>query len=89
MTGGGRLLGTVTAFDAEVGLGEVQPVGLHSLDQSRPGDDDTSGYRFHCTQIADGSRLIAAGTEVSFRLLPGRDGRWEAADLRPGRVDVP
>ncbi|HET9071913.1 MAG TPA: cold shock domain-containing protein [Acidimicrobiales bacterium] len=62
----GVTTGTVTDFDAEVGLGEV-------------GADDGTVVRFHCTQIADGSRSIAVGTPVSFAVVPGRGGRWEAA----------
>jgi hypothetical protein len=38
---------------------------------------------FHCTQIADGSRSIAIGTAVRFRLEPGHLGRWEAAAIAP------
>jgi cold shock CspA family protein len=40
-------------------------------------------YPFHCTAVADGSRTIATGTVVSFRVVPGRLGRWEATELRP------
>jgi hypothetical protein len=39
-------------------------------------------YRFHCTQIADGSRTVVVGTVVTFGLLAGHGGRWEAADLQ-------
>ncbi len=62
--------GVVTAFDVEVGLGEVTA-------------DDATVLRFHCTQIADGSRDIAVGTPVCFVVLAGRGGRWEAGALRP------
>jgi CspA family cold shock protein len=57
-------------FDEAVGLGEVEAGPIR--------------YPFHCTQIADGSRVVAVGTVVSFGLLAGRGGRWEAADLRAG-----
>jgi CspA family cold shock protein len=72
----GRLLleGRVVSFDEGVGLGEIAAVGHGGPAQQ---------YRFHCTQIADGSRVVAVGAPVSFRLLAGRDGRWEAADIRP------
>ena len=60
----------VTAFDAEAGLGEVTA-------------GDGSVLRFHCTQIADGSREIAVGTAVDFGVLAGRGGRWEAGALAP------
>jgi len=63
--------GTVTSFDEQVGLGEV--------------DDGTRRYPFHCTQIADGSRSIPVGTAVTFLPVPAHHGRWEAADVRPAR----
>lgn len=65
----GRLDGTVTEFDAHIGLGTVEAA-------------DGRSWPFHCTQIADGSRDIPAGATVSFRVVAGRNGRWEAADLR-------
>ena len=40
-------------------------------------------YFFHCTQIADGTRRIAAGGAVEFDVVAGRMGRWEAVGLRP------
>lgn len=44
--------------------------------------DDGSTWWFHCTQIADGSRVIEPGTSVRFGVRPGRLGRWEAFDVR-------
>jgi hypothetical protein len=78
-----QLEGRVETFDEAVGLGEIS-----ASFASGPGGPDrrdaaVGRYRFHCTQIADGSRTIAVGTRVSFRLLAGRDGRWEARDVRP------
>ena len=64
------LRGTVTAFDDHAGHGTVAVEG---------GDE----VFFHCTAIADGSRSIEPGAEVALRLVPGRLGRWEGADLRP------
>jgi cold shock CspA family protein len=61
-------LGVIASFDDHVGLGEV--VG-----------DDGTVHPFHCTAIGDGSRTIDDGTPVSFRLAPGRSGRWEAFEL--------
>ena len=61
--------GTVTEFDEPIGLGVLT-------------DTDGAEHPFHCTAIADGTRDIAVGTEVSFRLAPGRGGRREAVDLR-------
>ena len=60
--------GVVAAFDDHAGVGTVTA-------------DDGVDYFFHCTQIADGSRTIATGTEVSFEVAPGRLGRWEAVHL--------
>lgn len=59
----------VAAFDEHAGLGTVR-------------DDDGENWFFHCTAIADGSRNIAVGARVSFDIVPGRLGRWEAASLR-------
>ena len=60
--------GTVSAFDDPRGLGTVTA-------------DDGTAYPFHCTAIADGSRTIEVGTTVEFQVVPGRMGRWEAAQL--------
>ncbi len=67
--GEGLLRGTVEEFDEAVGLGVVLA--------------DSDRYPFHCTQIADGSRTIEAGTEVTFTVVAGRLGRWEAAGVGP------
>ena len=62
--------GRVASFDEHVGRGEVEARGgMH--------------FPFHCTAIADGSRTILVGTAVSFDVVPGRLGRWEASGLRP------
>jgi cold shock CspA family protein len=68
----GPQMGTVETFDKEVGLGEV-----------RAGDGRL--YRFHCTEIADGSRDIAAGADVAFVLGAGHRGTWEARALVSSR----
>lgn len=85
-------------FDEKVGLGTVigddRAGGRGSDGAGRAGSDGAGGvgsdgagggtrYPFHCTQIAGGSRTIDVGTPVSFVVLPGRGGRWEAADLQP------
>jgi cold shock CspA family protein len=62
--------GTVTAFDREVGLGEITA-------------DDGRVWPFHCIAIADGSRDVATGAAVRFDPLP-KLGRWEATNVRPG-----
>lgn len=64
-----RLEGVVDEFDEHVGLGTVSTLA---------GDR----YGFHCTQIAGGTRTIAVGASVSFVVIPGRGGRWEAGDIR-------
>jgi cold shock CspA family protein len=60
--------GTVVEFDDPRGLGVVRA-------------DDGVEYPFHCTAMADGSRTISVGTDVSFRVVAGRVGRWEAGGL--------
>ncbi len=62
------MTGAVTEFDEQRGLGVVTA-------------DDGTPYPFHCTAIADGTRTIAVGTAVSFDVVPGLQGRWEAAQL--------
>lgn len=64
------MTGEVAEFDEAAGLGWVQAAG-------------GGRYRFHCTQIADGSRRTAVGAPVEFDVAPGRQGAWEAAGLRP------
>lgn len=68
--------GRVAAFDEARGWGTVRA-------------DDGEELFFHCTAVADGSRHIAAGTPVGYRLAPGHLGRWEATALEPSpRTDV-
>jgi cold shock CspA family protein len=64
--------GVVTEFDEAKGYGRVTAA-------------DGGEHFFHCTEIADGSRTIAVGTPVTFAVVAGRRGRWEAAGLRPVR----
>ena len=61
--------GRVVAFDERRGLGEVE-------------DADGGRLPFHCTAIADGTRRIAADTEVVFDVVAGPLGRTEADALR-------
>jgi cold shock CspA family protein len=61
--------GKVTEFDDARGLGTVESGGR--------------AYPFHCTQISDGSRTIAVGTDVTFEVMAGRLGRWEATVITP------
>ena len=65
-----RTQGTVASFNEERGWGTVT-------------DPTGSILPFHCTAIADGSRVIAVGQAVEFDVVPGRAGRWEASNLRP------
>jgi cold shock CspA family protein len=61
-------VGHVTAFDARRGWGTVT-------------DTEGTAFAFHATAIADGTRRIALGTEVSFVVAPGHRGRYEARGL--------
>ena len=60
--------GVVTAFDEHRGVGALRA-------------DDGTTYPFHCTQIADGTRTIALGAQVRFRVTAGALGRWEATQV--------
>ncbi len=63
--------GRVTAFDAGRGIGAIA-------------DGGGVPHSFHAANIADGSRRIAVGTEVTFERL-ARFGTWEATAIRPRR----
>jgi cold shock CspA family protein len=67
--------GKVERFDKDVGLGEVRAA-------------DARLYQFHCTEIADGSRHIAVGAEVTFVVAPGHRGTWEARQLEAGQLEA-
>jgi cold shock CspA family protein len=62
--------GVVVDFDDDRGWGSVR------------GDDGQELF-FHCTAVADGSRSIAVGTAVTYDVVAGHRGRWEAGTLRP------
>ena len=64
---GSRREGMVVAYDDKVGYGEVEA--------------GESRYWFHCTELLDGSRHAEPGQRVTFRIVPGHLGRWEAAEL--------
>jgi CspA family cold shock protein len=66
----GICTGVVLQFDDPRGLGEVA-------------SDAGVTYPFHCANIANGTRQIDVGAAVTWKVVPGRLGRWEAADLRP------
>jgi len=63
--------GTVAVFDDRKGFGTVR--------------DDGTGeeHFFHCTAIADGARTIDVGAVVTFEVVPGRNGQWEARAITP------
>lgn len=61
-------IGTVANFDDATGWGVVAT-------------EDEATYPFHCTAIAGGTRTIEADTLVSFWLVPGHRGQWEAAGV--------
>ena len=63
--------GRVATFDDPEGYGTVTA------------DDPAGTWFFHCTAIADGTRTIEVGAAVSFEVVPGHLGRYEASDLRP------
>ena len=62
------LPGAVSAFDPEVGMGTVT-------------GDDGRVWPFHCTRLADGTRVVDVGTRVVFLVGPGAPGRWEATSV--------
>ena len=62
------MIGNVAEFDADAGLGLVIA-----------GDGKT--YRFHCAEIADGTRMIDVGASVDFDILP-KLGGYEARCVR-------
>jgi cold shock CspA family protein len=61
--------GTVTAFDAHVGLGDITVT-------------DGTIVMFHCAEIADGSRKIDIGSEVECDIVM-KFSRAEASAIRP------
>jgi cold shock CspA family protein len=61
--------GTVVAFDAHAGLGEIEA-------------ESGTRFPFHCTAIADRTRDIRIGVAVEFDAAPGTRGRWEATSIR-------
>ena len=62
--------GVVVRFEDHAGYGTVR------------GHDGRELF-FHCTAIAGGTRTIEVGTEVSFKVVPGHHGRWEATRVAP------
>lgn len=67
-TGRRPYLGRVTTYDSERGLGTVTA-------------DEGMEFTFHATAIADGTREIDPGTRVTFLVVAGLGGRYEARGL--------
>ncbi len=65
--------GVVATYDTVAGYGTIAAA-------------DGRTWWFHCTAIADGSRHIEVAAAVGFRVVAGRQGRWEAADIVPAPV---
>lgn len=61
--------GIVESFDDPRGLGIVR-------------SETGTSYPFHCTSIQGDARTISEGIDVTFTVVAGRHGRWEAAGLR-------
>jgi cold shock CspA family protein len=71
-------LGRVTSFDPRRGWGTVTAAGAAA---ATPFDSAATEFDFHATAIADGTRDIALGAEVSFLVVPGHRGRYEAGSI--------
>ena len=63
------MTGRVATFDQHAGHGIVRA------------EDGGHEFFFHCTAIADGSRTIDPGAAVTFDVVPGHHGQWEASAL--------
>lgn len=64
----GACRGVVESFDDAAGYGTLRA-------------DDGREWWFHCTAIVDGTRRIAERSAVVFRVVPGRQGRGEGAEI--------
>lgn len=63
-----RRTGVVVAWDEAGGYGTIRA-------------DDGQDLFVHCTALLDGTRTTSVGTKVTFEVVPGRLGRWEAANV--------
>ncbi len=61
--------GSVVSFDPMLGAGVVTD-DLH-----------TDQWTFHCTQLDGGARAVPEGTKVTFSIVAGLPGRWEAVHV--------
>lgn len=64
------MTGVVASWDEHGGYGTITANGAE--------------YFFHCTQLVDGSRSTTIGTTVSFEIVAGRLGKWEAVLIESG-----
>jgi cold shock CspA family protein len=62
------MTGVVAEWDDHGGYGTVR-------------GDEGASYFFHCTQLVDGSRTTDVGQRVTFDVVAGRLGRWEAENI--------
>ena len=60
--------GRVAEYDEHRGFGTIE-------------DEAGRRYWFHCTSIANGTRTIPVGSSVTFHVVAGHLGRWEAAEV--------
>ncbi len=60
--------GVVAEWDEHGGYGTIRA-------------DDGRELFFHCTALVDGTRTTEVGQRVTFEVVPGRLGRWEADDV--------
>ena len=60
--------GVVVDFDDDKGIGTVR-------------SEDGRELFFHCTQIADGTRTIPVGAQVTFDVRPWHRGQYQAVAL--------
>ena len=60
--------GVVETWDEHGGYGTIRA-------------EDGQELFFHCTQLVDGSRTTEVGRKVTFDVVPGRLGRWEAEKI--------
>lgn len=61
--------GVVATYDDHVGVGSVRSA-------------DGVEIGFHCTAIADDTRSIEVGTPVTYDVVPGHLGHYEATGVR-------
>lgn len=68
------MTGVVATWDDAGGYGTIR-------------SDDGQVLFFHCTQLVDGTRTTEVGVRVTFEIVAGRLGRWEAATVEKTAPD--